>query len=923
MKKILLPMLFAAAVLGAAETPANLLKDPGGEEQSRAWYMRGKSSGKDPERLRFLTDAPHSGKYCIRVMDRTDQDGQYLSQRVKLPADAKILKLTFWARADEPHEFVAGMLINAPQKCTSASKLFKAEKAWQKFTLTAHLPEDASSLDLLVCPTRQQSNYPLTGTVYVDDFSLTVVPPPTPAEVLGIDREPAPRGDAPYQPADGSTVMRNPPSFTFPAVLNWAPGKFTYAVEWSQDPAFPEAKTGRMTGEIYHVIIPDKVLAPGKWYWRYGVENQKGKTEWSKARSFTVPADVPQQAWIPIDELVKRISKEDLRSYITRDQLPKIRERAKSGDLKPLADSLKKYLTPLIGKELQEEPPFLSKDPKQRTQDFVRIMRSMTFHRMRAFALAYILTGDVKYGNEAKRQLLHFYGKWDPRGSTSVKHNDEPGMHINSHGLSAYEFTRELFTPEERKIVEESMRIRMLDFYDVLSRRAVDAHPYNSHAIYYFQLLGRLGLVLVHSYPEDAKKCIDFSLRFFWTYLHPFAFEDGGWSEGPAYGSWGIERLCRYTHVVRMTTGQDMQKIHPFFKYCGYFPLYGWPGRSRQTSFGDGTSPGNQADMLRICSALNDNPVFLKPGVDRKTPLSWSIWPVLLDRDVYKEPDMSKLPKAYHFPSIGFAALRTDLADFDNDVGLIFQSNPVGAVSHHHNSHNCFGLEAYSEPLAISSGYYDYYSSPHHAGWTRETKSRCGITVDGGKGQMRGGHSTGKLTKFVNGADFDVVEGDASPAYDMLDTAVRTIVHVRPGIFVIRDRAKGPKPHVFEYNLHSFQPGAFDEAAQTVTLKAPKAECLVKFFAAKPWKFRSFDKFPIEPQRDPKRPYPEQWHFVASSPEPEAALDLITVLLPYRTGEAAKLPKVEKLADGVRLTYADGHTATVRFNGDKVLTEKK
>jgi hypothetical protein len=133
----------------------------------------------------------------------------------------------------------------------------------------------------------------------------------------------------------------------------------------------------------------------------------------------------------------------------------------------------------------------------------------------------------------------------------------------------------------------------------------------------------------------------------------------------------------------------------------------------------------------------------------------------------------------------------------------------------------------------------------------------------------------------------------------MLKTAVRTIVHVRPGIFVIRDKAVSNKDkHVFEYNLHAFQPGEWDEKNQTVTLKMPKAECKVLFFGSAPWKFRSFDTFPIAPGRTPTRPFPEQWHFVASAPEAAMDLDLITVLLPYRTGESAKLPEVKKLPDG-------------------------
>ncbi len=915
--------LFAVLCAGA-HAAENLVPDPGFETRQGKWYLRALKSPSAPDQMTYVTDRPHSGAVCMRVADQQTNSGHYLSLDLKVPAGAKTLLLTFFVRADEPHAFNAGILFNSgdnPVRFLGAKgSTFQAGKDWQKHQITAPVPEGAATINLLLAPTEQK--YEQVGTVFFDDVSVEVVPDTPAAGQLGIDREPRPRFDAPYTPAEGATALRNPPSFVFPTPNGWAPGKFTYTVEWSKSPEFPAGSTGRMTNCRYHVNIPGVTLEPGKWFWRYGIENQPGGTAWSKARGFTVTADAPAMAWPDLPKVLAAVSKENFRSYVTPADLPAIRERAQNGDLKELVTRMRGWLDGRIGEELQPEPPFLPpRDSKEYTAEFVKVMRSMTFYRMESFALMYLMTGEAKYGNEAKRRLLHFYGKWDPRGSTSLRNNDEPGMHINTSGLPSYEMTRELFTPEERRIVENSMAVRMNEIYDYLSSKATEAHPFESHSIYYYQLMGRLALTLIHDNP-DAARCFDLSLRYFWTYLHPYAAPDGGWSEGPGYGSWGVERLARYSHVVKMNTGIDLRKIHPFFLNCGYYPLYGWPGPSRQTSFGDGTAPESQASMLRICAALNNNPVFLKPGLDRKQPTDANIWTVLTDRASLGKPDMTKLPKAICFDSIGFVALRTDLENFDNDVGLIFQSNPYGAVSHHHNCHNCFMLEAYGEPLAISSGYYDHYDSAHHAGWTRETKSRNGITVDGGRGQMRGGHAAGKIIRFETGPDFDIVTGDASKAYDVLDTSLRTIVHVRPGFFVIRDRAAAPKEHVFEYNLHAFQPGSFDEKTQTAVLKMPKAELKVLFLADAPWKFRSFDRFPIAPERSEKRPHPEQWHFVASAPGASKTLDLITVLLPYRTGEADRLPEVEKLPDGVRFLFRDGKSAEVRFDGDRVMTRR-
>lgn len=327
--------------------------------------------------------------------------------------------------------------------------------------------------------------------------------------------------------------------------------------------------------------------------------------------------------------------------------------------------------------------------------------------------------------------------------------------------------------------------------------------------------------------------------------------------------------------------------------------------------------------VLRDFAACLNNPDFLAPALDLKLGRWNQINNLLPEYDKLGKPDLAKLPPARYFKGIGFVAMRTDMGNFDNDIGLLFQSNPMGVQSHHHQSQNCIMLEAYSEPLAISSGHYDFYGSPHHTGWMQQTRSRWGITFDGGKGQFRSPEAVGAITKFSTGKDFDLAVGDASRAYRELDRSLRTIVHVRPGIFVIRDENSAPEPHVFEYNMHAVRPGTVDEADQSVTIRMDKAFLKVKFFADSPWKFHSFDKFPIpiinaRGHKDVEKLWPEQWHCVASAPAPATSMDLISVLLPGRAGEENRIPRVEKLdsatAHGVRLTFADGSGAIVGFS---------
>lgn len=920
------PVLLTLAALSAAGAD-NLLKNPGFEEKGN-WTPYGTIAGMgDTSKIvTYSTDKPHTGKFCLAVTDSWENARPFATQFAELPAGTGRLELRFFARSDEPRRFRAGLLFNrkSDKKFISADvKVLEAGPEWKEYVMEFNrVPSDADFPNLMLAATSDV--FTETGTVYFDDVSLTPLAPKVdnPADKLGLDREPVNQRNYPFTPADGAVLAVNPSPFVFLPPLDWKPGTYTYALEYSTDPAFKSAETVRQSKLDVHMFIPRQTLKSGKWYWRYGVETAAGPVVWSKSRSFTVPDGIPANPYPDLDAAVKKISKGHPRLYMNPDALAEIRRRAKSGDLKELTDELKKWMDKHIGAPLIPEPEFLppAGDPK-RLEVYTKIFKATRpdQHRMNQCALTYLLTGDPKYGNEAKRRLLYFFVDWNPEGSTALENNDEPAMWIMRWGVCAYDWTYDLFTPEERAKMEKSILIRAKQNYDVLRRKPMDSNPYESHANGYLQILGEAAIMLLPEHPE-LKDYLDYALTVFWTAAPTYGTPDGGWNEGPGYWSYTTDRTMRFLFVVRNATGIDLGK-KPFFVNTGYYPMIGWPGPSKQTSFGDGVDPFNQAQMLKVMAAYNRNSDFLKPSSTLPPRLDFSVWPVLTGGVKLDKPNLAKLPKAWNFPGIGFVAMRTDLDNFDNDVGLIFQSNPFGTVSHHHNAQNCFMLEAFGEPLAISSGYYDYYSSPHHEGWTRQTKARNGVTFDGGKGQIRGGEAVGKITEFATGKDFDIATGDATAAYPGFLKAKRTIVHVRPGIFVIRDSNLDKSEHVYEYNLHGFKPGAFDEKAQTVTMKMPKAELEVHFLADKPWKFEAFDKFPVAPQPSPSRV--EQWHFRASAPEKSRGMDLVTVLLPYRVGEREKLPELKKLADGVELTFKDGKKAIVRFDGDKVITEKK
>lgn len=936
----------SAAVLAlwgqvSAETGKNLLKDPGMEQRSNVWKRWGaKPADATPPVVSFSPERPYRGRYCLLVQDQWNNISPYGTQFFNLPRRERpdqVLELTFHARADRPQAFRAGMLFNrrTPDKpleyTAKQDRVFQATSNWQSYSMIfPSAPKDANVLNLLLIPT-SGGTHAETGSVYFDDFSVhwrDVAP----AELLGIDRQAINQVNYPRTPANGAVVTVNPPAFVWLPPTDWKKGKYTYTLEYARTPDFRDAV--RYTGLFCHLKVPEHTFAAGKWYWRVGVENQPSGTVWTKTWSFTVTEEVVKDPYPGASAALAKVPLGHPRLYVTPDTSGEFRRRGTTGDLKPCADWIRDSAAKnrYIGAKLVPEPPFLPdrrKDRKRFSEAYIHIMNTTRpdESRMERMAQGYMLTGDKMFGEEAKRRILHFFS-WDPDGSTALKNNDEPAMWIMRWGLIAYDWTYDLYTKEEHQIIEDSISRRAEQLYDYLTTRPFDSNPYDSHPNGYLQILGDAALVLAHERPEQAQRWFQYSTECFRAICPIYGTPDGGWNEGVAY--WSFSNNHQYiAYVIRMrtATGMDLGKSKPYFRNCGYYPLYGWPTGTQLPSFGDSECPTLSVALTSAVAAVySGNPDFLAPikrsdvavpgpKVAPNTPWMIRNWAEL------GEPRLDRLPPFRFFPGIGFVVMRNDLEHYENDVGLFFECSPFGNSCHRHNAQNCFMLEAYTEPLLLSSGYYDYYSSEHHRNWTWETKSHCGLTYDDGHGQIRGGLAAGSITEFRHDEDFDVATGDASKAYPDLKSVKRTIVHVRPGLYIVRDRVESATPHVWEFNLHTIQPGSFDEAGQIMMIELPKAGLEVKFFAPQPLKFGTFSNPYLAAYYD-KRKVPERWHFRASWPKAECEMELVTVLMPYRTGEKAQLPQVEKLPDGICLKHPDGSVRTVRFNGDQVLLER-
>jgi hypothetical protein len=720
-----------------------------------------------------------------------------------------------------------------------------------------------------------------------------------------------------YSPEDGSTVKTNPPPFTWlPVKKNiehpadyvkysgnefqekiWNPVKedYSYTLQISKDKNFKSGVITKKGIEISTYAL-DETLEPGEWYWRYGIEN--GKTIFGKSRRFIVPKDVKNWPFPKdMNQVINSIPKGHPRLFILENEVDSYRNRALNGDLKETLSELKNNLEKHIGEELPGEPKFTKGIGPEFGEHSWRLIYDVVIPPcdiMETFGLAYLLSGDKKYGEEARRRLLHFVN-WNPDGSTSDRVHNESNYRIVDQGSRAYDWTYELFTPDERELIKKTIKRRTEQLYQRLKYRpGSEYHVYNrgSHEERITGFLAQAAICFADEW-QEAAEWLKYSLIIHWNLYPAWAKEDGGWHQGPAYWTGYQSRVLHFITALKKSTGIDlMQK--DFFQNTPYYILYSNPPYARFSPFGDGEhgSPNKgRGEVLYLYSSILNDPYlrwyadFLGAGHPN------NVLGILLKNDNIESKAPENLPQSRYFPGIGLVSLHTSLGNAEEDIHFLFHSDPYGGVSHGHPDQNAFTIEAFGEALTIATGYYPWYGSDHHILWQRQTKSSNSITINGGTGQEGVAAAKGEIARFESNDVYDYILGDATKAYmGLLNKFQRHVVHLRPGVFIIYDDIEAPEPVTFEWWLHALSEMKMDKSAKSILISEGNANLRVLFLQSGDLSFNQFTGFPYPPEvRGENSPeYKDNWHFTASTASKEVKTRFITVLVPYKKNKEPK-----------------------------------
>ncbi len=708
-------------------------------------------------------------------------------------------------------------------------------------------------------------------------------------------------------PPENQAVTVTPPAFS------WVPGSGVgeYTLQLSPSPDFLPKRTETWTGIRRPAFVPSHPLASGKWYWRVGVQ---GENRFGPTHSFIVPKNTKPFPFPDWEKVIRRTPRRHPRLFFPGARLAQAKRWAKT-DWKTDLDKLESRCLKEMGSPLPPEPgpppPPIALGPWS-----VQVIQTTRppLDLMENCALLYLLRGNQRLGLEARRILLHFFS-WDPDGPTSQSSFDEPGMWMMMRGVRTYDWTFDLFSPTERDRIEKVMKRRARQFLERLQALPFETNPFSSHAGRLPGFLGECALAFAGEWPE-ARPWLEYATLLFFTSYPAWGGDEGGWQEGPHYWNAYMSFALHYIVALRNATGVNLAR-KPFFAQTPFYALYTAPPYRQFSPFGDTSERTSFGSVMYAFSSLLRNPHLRWYAEHEHTAfgsdlLSLATWnPGLTARTPIE------LPPARLFSDVGLASIHTALGDGEQDIHFLLRSSPYGSVSHGHADQNAFALEAFGRGLAIATGYYPWYGSPHHDRWTRSTRAVNSLLVDGEGQAARSWKAQGRITAFASTDGYDYVAGEAASAYaGKLKRFRRQVVHLRPGVFVLLDEVQAKEPARFQWLLHACHEMQVREGERRILVRNDPAAMEVILLEPGELTFTQTNRYMPEPELPPGS-WENTWHLQAETVPRSSTGRFLAVLLVHRVGEEQNMPQVSPLiatgGSGAILRYPSGKTDLVLF----------
>lgn len=636
-----------------------------------------------------------------------------------------------------------------------------------------------------------------------------------------------------YAPEAGDELIENPPRFCWLPVLD---EEAHYVLRISKSDQFADADTTYYKDIRINFHTPDKPLEPGSYVWSYAEwspDTGSNISQWSKTRSFTIGAGLPETPLAARDVRYASTSQAHPRLWLNSDSLAQFRRDIAQDKEHCAWDNFYQHsVLPWMERDILTEPlpyPNNQRTPPVWRQTYIDCQEVL--YAIRHLAIAGKVLEDPQMSERAKAWLLEA-ASWNPDGTTSRAYTDEWAFRINLALAWGYDWLHDELSEEERVLVRSALlaRTRQIAVH-VMQQSNIHLFPFDSHAVRSVSaVLIPACLAMLHEEPE-ARQWLDYSIEFLYTVYSPWGDADGGWAEGPHYWMTGMAYLIDAANLLKCATGLDIYQ-RPFFQKTGDFPLYTKAPDTRRCTFGDDSTMGDLPCLkvgynLRQFAGVTGNGAYQwyfdeilrnDPGTEMEF-YNYGWWDLRFDDMLYRHdfPLVEAQAPAEGevlrwFKGIGWAALQVSMDDPDKHIQFVMKSSPYGSISHSHGDQNAFVFSAFGEDLAIQSGYYVAFNSSMHQKWRRQTRSKNAILING-KGQYadkdkaRAMRASGTIEFARTHEDHIHIRGNATAAYASkspeVTSVLRDVYFVRNQYFVIVDSIDADSPVSIDWLLHT------------------------------------------------------------------------------------------------------------------------
>lgn len=666
------------------------------------------------------------------------------------------------------------------------------------------------------------------------------------------------------------------------------------------------------------------------------------------------------------------------RTLVPAGRLPEFREYCTRGDGAPAFSKIRADLDRDWMDWSLPEDPLTYGDPSPERRDSNKVDRwrdvQDTCGRAAGVAeaamLCWLVTADERYLAKA-RSILVGTSKWKlaPEwragpvpGATDIRYNDEGHFRLWRKLPLVFDQLREALEADERHQILQHFRRRGVASVDWIEkegsirsirRNSIDA-DLSSHPVRFMPMTGLSALALWDDLPE-AKSWWAFADHFYKSQFSPWGGDDGGWAEGVAYWRGTMEHASFQDALLAL--GDTNAYSNAFWRNTAWFCVYNIQPYLA-TSFGDLSNAGKfnlepaVADFLlhlarvhqdgrlrayaELCSDTRPRPSESGlAGLDRRYPTSTEFLFRNFAASRHPLPEaqpLSTLPPTRWFRDVGWVSMHSALGRPAEDIHVTFVSSPYGSFSHSHAHQNGFILNAFGAGLAVNSGFREWHNSPHHDQWTRQTRSKNALLIDGRGQKPRSKASTGRITRVQSVAGTWLASGDATESYaaeqpGRVRRVTRDLAFVDLRYLVIRDVVETSEPTTVQWLLHTERTLVWDEARNAGSTTNGPAALAVRLVVPPVWTAQVAEGFPVAV--DPKYVTPGQinytssgeWnllqnHLTAATQESVIRHVIFAVLWPHRASEEVRELEVALDSAWLRVTRPDSGTDSLRISDE-------